>query len=95
MLRQSKNNNLLVAGHDNGFEVWELNKATMTPHGLVGADLLVFAQGMKTFLYDTEKNIQKEELYQYVPKDKNNATFIGRIVVNRFDPSLFMVEIHE
>ena len=67
----------------------------MTPHGLVGNDLLVFAQGMKTFLYDTEKNVQKEELYQYVPKNKNNSTFIGRIVVNRFDSSLFMVEIHE
>ena len=52
MIRLSKNNNLLCAGHDSGFQVWEINKNTLTPHGLVGKDLLVFAQGMKTFLYD-------------------------------------------
>lgn len=95
MLRLTKNNNLLAAGHDSGFEIWELNKDTLTPHGLVGSDLLIFAQGMKTFLYDIEKNVQKEELYQYVPKDKNAVAYIGRIVVNKFDPSLFMVEIFE
>lgn len=67
----------------------------MTPHGLVGKDLLVFAQGMKTFLYDIEKNVQKQELYQYVPKSKENSTFIGRIGVNKFDSTMFMVEIHE
>ena len=59
MMRLSKNNNLLCAGHDSGFEVWEINKNNLTPHGLVGKDLLVFAQGMKTFLYDIEKNVQK------------------------------------
>lgn len=48
---------------------------------------------MKTFLYDIEKNVQKEELYQYKPKDNNAIAYIGRIVVNKFDPSLFMVEI--
>lgn len=50
---------------------------------------------MKTFLYDIEKNVQKEELYQYVPKDKNAVAYIGRIVVNQFDSSIFMVEIFE
>ena len=46
---------------------------------------------MKTFMYDIEKNIQKEELYQYQPHDKNATVGIGRIVVNLFDSSLFMV----
>jgi hypothetical protein len=46
---------------------------------------------MKTFLYDIEKNVQKEELYQYQPKDKNTVAFIGKIVVNKFDSSYFMV----
>ena len=95
MLRLTKNNNLLGAGHDNGFEIWELSKNRMSPYGLVGKDLLVFAQGMKTFLFDIDKNVQKEELYQYQPKDKNSTTFIGRICVNEFDPAFFMVEIHE
>lgn len=95
ILKLSKNNNLLAAGHDAGFEIWELNRDTLTPHGLVGSDLLVFAQGMKTFLYDIEKNVQKEELYQYKPKDANAIAYIGRIVVNWFDSSLFMVEIFE
>ena len=36
MLRLTKNNNLLCAGHDSGFEIWEINKATLTPYGLVG-----------------------------------------------------------
>lgn len=58
---------------------------------MVSNDLLIFAQGMKSFLYDIEKNVQKEELYQYQPKDKGASSFIGRYVVNRFDPSLFMV----
>jgi hypothetical protein len=46
---------------------------------------------MKTLLYDIEKNVQKEELYQYKPKDKNALTFISRIIVNQFDSSFFMV----
>lgn len=50
---------------------------------------------MKTLLYDIEKNVQKEELYQYNPKDKSNLTFISRIIVNEFDPSVFMVQVDE
>jgi len=61
----------------------------------VGAGLLVFAQGMKTLLYDIEKNVQKEELYQYNPKDKNALTFISRLIVNQFDSSVFMVQVDE
>lgn len=59
ILRATKNGNLLAGGHDNGFEIWQLNKE-IVPHGLVGSGLLVFAQGMKTLLYDIEKNVQKE-----------------------------------
>lgn len=61
----------------------------------MGSGLLIFAQGMKTLLYDIEKNVQKEELYQYNPKDKSNLTFISRIIVNEFDPSVFMVQVDE
>ena len=46
---------------------------------------------MKSFMYDIEKNVQKEELYQYQLNNKNNIAFIGRIVVNNFDCSFFMV----
>jgi hypothetical protein len=65
------------------------------PHILVGNGLVVFAQGMKTLLYDIEKNVQKEELYQYTPKDKNALTFISRLIVNQFDPSTFLVQVDE
>ena len=34
-------------------------------------------------------------MYQYIPKDKNNKTFISRISVNKFDSSYFMVEVDE
>lgn len=50
---------------------------------------------MKTLLYDIEKNVQKEELYQYTPKDKNALTFISRLIVNQFDPSTFLVQVDE
>ena len=60
MLRLTKNGNLLCGGHDSGFDIWELNRSTLTPHGLVANDMLVFAQGMKTFLYDIDKKVQKE-----------------------------------
>lgn len=62
---------------------------------MIQANLLIFAQGMKTFLYDVEKMVQKEELYQYNPKDKNNLTFISKIIVNQFDPTCFIVQIDE
>ena len=94
MMRLTKNNNLLCAGHDTGFEIWEISKTALCPHCLVGKDL-VFAQGMKTYLYDIEKDVQKEQLYQYTPKDKNATAYIGKICVNQFDSSLFMVETHE
>jgi hypothetical protein len=61
---------------------------------LIGTGLLIFAQGMKTLLYDIEKNVQKEELYQYLPKDKNATIFISRIIVNFFDSSTFMVQVN-
>jgi hypothetical protein len=50
---------------------------------------------MKTLLFDIEKNVQKEELYQYVPKEKNNLAFINKIIVNEFDSSSFIVQIDE
>lgn len=65
------------------------------PHGLIGSGIVVFAKGMKTLMYDIEKNVQKEELYQYTPKDKNALTFINRIIVNQFDSSTFMVQVNE
>ena len=50
---------------------------------------------MKTLLYDIEKNVQKEELYQYKPKDKNSHIYISRIIVNIFDSSMFIVQVNE
>ncbi len=91
MLRLSKNGNLLGAGHDAGFEIWQLNKTALSPYALIGNDLLVYAEGMKTYLYDIQKNVQKEDLYQYMPKDKNNKIFISELVVNKFDSTYFMV----
>ena len=34
-------------------------------------------------------------MYQYNPKDKSNLTFISRIIVNEFEPSVFMVQVDE
>ena len=51
MVRLSKNGNLLAAGHDSGLEVWEINKERV-PFALIGDNLLVFAQSMKTLIHD-------------------------------------------
>ncbi len=50
---------------------------------------------MKAFMYDAVKKNQKEELYQYVPKDANNSYFIENIIVSQFDPAFFIVQINE
>ena len=94
MVRLSKNGNLLAGGHDSGVEVWEINREVV-PWALIGGNLLVFAQGMKTLIQDIEKNVQKEELYQYAPKDKNALTFISRLSANPFDSTIFMVQLEE
>ena len=52
MMRLTKNSNLLCAGHDSGFEIWQINKDSISPHCLIGKDLIVFAQDLKTFLLD-------------------------------------------
>ena len=62
---------------------------------MIDENLVVFAQGMKAFMYDAVKKNQKEELYQYVPKDPNNSYFIDNIIVNQFDSAFFMVQIDE
>ena len=94
MVRLSKNGNLLAAGHDSGVEVFEVNKEVV-PWALIGGNLLVFSQGMKTLIQDIEKNVQKEELYQYAPKDKNAIFFISRLMANPFDSSIFMAQVEE
>lgn len=50
---------------------------------------------MKAFMYDTVKKNLKEELYQYTPKDPAHKYFIDNIIVNPFDPTIFMVQICE
>ena len=57
--------------------------------------MVIFAQGMKTFLYDSEKKIQKEELYQYNPSNADANFFIERITSNPFCRAHFMVQIKE
>jgi len=93
-MNQSKNGNLICFGHDNGFEVFEVNRERV-PHGLIDQDLIVFAQGMKAFMYDPAKKNQKEELYQYASKNPNNSFYIEKIIVNQFDTSTFIAQINE
>lgn len=62
---------------------------------MIDENLVVFAQGMKAFMYDALKKNQKEELYQHVPKETSNNFFIEKIIVNQFDPAHFIVQINE
>ena len=62
---------------------------------MIDENLIVFAQGMKAFMYDAVKKNQKEELYQHVPKNPNNNFFIDKIIVNQLDPAFFIVQINE
>ena len=49
---------MIATGHDNGFEIFEINKERI-PHGMIDENLIVFAQGMKAFMYDAVKKNQK------------------------------------
>jgi hypothetical protein len=63
---------------------------------MIDENLVVFAQGMKCFMYDALKKNQKEELYQHIPKNANNTNFfISNIIVNQFDVGHFIVQIDE
>lgn len=53
-----QNGTLLAAGHDDGLEIFQLNKERV-PHALVTENLIVFAQGMDTYLYDISNKKEK------------------------------------
>lgn len=46
-----KNGALLASGHDEGLDIFVLNKERV-PHALISKSLIVFAQGMTSYLYD-------------------------------------------
>lgn len=62
---------------------------------MIDENLLIYAQGMKAFMFDSVKNNHKEELYQYVPKNPNNNYFIQNIIVNQFDSAIFIAQIQD
>lgn len=61
-MNQSKSGSLLGTGHDTGFEIFEVNKE-IVPHGMMVGALdeiyIIFAQGMKGYIYDASKKTQK------------------------------------
>ena len=77
------NGTLLAAGHDDGFEIYQVNRE-IVPHAMVTSTLIVFAQGMTSYLYDIPNKKEKTELYQYKPKEKDSVTFIEKIIANPF-----------
>lgn len=89
-----KNGTLLASGHDEGIEIFQLNKERI-PHALISKNLVIFAQGMTSYLYDVVNKKENMELYQYKPKDKNANVFIDKIISNPFEESAFMVQINE
>lgn len=44
--------------------MFQLNKERV-PHVVISPDLIVFAQGFKSYLYDAKTKNEKMELYQY------------------------------
>jgi hypothetical protein len=62
---------------------------------MVTSTLIVFAQGMTSYLYDIPNKKEKTELYQYKPKEKDSVTFIEKIIANPFENNCFMVQINE
>lgn len=53
MLKLSKDGFLVGAGHDCGFEVWQLY-VDISSHSLIG-DAIIVSQGLKTYIYDIAK----------------------------------------
>ena len=85
---------MLASGHDEGLDIFVLNKERV-PHALISKSLIVFAQGMTSYLYDVTNKKENMELYQYKPKDKNANVVIEKIIANPFEESVFMVQINE
>ena len=88
------NGTLLASGHDTGLDIFQLNKERV-PHALISKNLIVFAQGMTSYIYDVSNKKENMELYQYKPQDKNAPVFIEKIISNPFEESVFMVQINE
>lgn len=74
--------------------MFQLNKERV-PHALISDDLIVFAQGFKTYLYDIKTKNEKMELYQYKEKNQNSVAFIDKLIENPFQKSIYMVQILE
>jgi hypothetical protein len=94
MLSLQKNGNLLASGHDEGFDVFSINKEKI-PHCLIDAETVIFAQNMELFMYDISKKNEKKELYQYTSKKPNAITKIRKLFSNPFQTNYYMVQIEE
>lgn len=84
----------MASGHDEGLDMFQLNKERI-PHVVISSDLVIFAHGHKTYLYDVKSKNEKMELYQYKEKSLNSVSFIEKIHANQYDRSVFMVQIYE
>jgi coatomer protein complex subunit alpha (xenin) len=92
ILSLQKNGFLLASGHDEGFDVFSINKEKI-PHTLIEADTIIFAQNMELFMYDIVKKNEKKELYQYSPKKANAITRIRKLFASPFQSHYYMVQI--
>lgn len=94
ILSLQKNGNLLGSGHDEGFDVFSINKEKI-PHTLIDAETIIFAQNMELFMFDISKKVEKKELYQYNSKKPNAVTKIKKMYSNPFQTNYYMVQIEE
>lgn len=51
ILAASSNGSLLASGHDEGLDIYQLNKETI-PYAILDSNLLIYAQGMNTYIHD-------------------------------------------
>lgn len=59
ILALNKNNSLLAAGHDEGLDVYQLHKERI-PHVVISNDIIIYARGFKTIMYDIKTKAEKE-----------------------------------
>ena len=70
ILGLNKTENLLVSGHDEGFDIVSIRNQKI-PYTLLNQDTLIVAENMELVMINFEKGTETKELYQYVPVRKD------------------------
>jgi phosphatidate phosphatase PAH1 len=92
MLAIHKDGQLFASGHDQGFNMFSINKVK-TPCIILESNIFMYAKNMDISMYDVDKKIWKTDLYQYIPKNTNSIGCIRKLFANPFHNDYYIIQI--